>query len=128
MCADNIVVDVIKPVNDEDIEREIVEKAKSGLVGWRDLINICRSRGVSLSRLRKIIASLLSEERLVELQCRLFVAPEYLETTPREILREEIVSKIKELGLRKCGKPVGIPYEKITITISRTGKILVRIS
>ena len=125
--VNGIQVDITLSPRDEAIAEEILGEAGKGVVSWRELVEKYRGRGVSLYRLRKILLALLSRNQIVELQCRLFTTPGYLEKTPREVLREQIASKIRELGLQKCGKPVGIPYEKITITITRDGRIGVTI-
>lgn len=113
-------------VDDESIAGEILEKIKSsGLVSWRELVNMYRGRGISLYRLKKILLTLLNRGEIIELPCRILTTSKHLEKTPREALREEIANKIRSLRLRKCGKPIGTPYDKISI--SRKGNINISI-
>jgi len=111
---------------DERIASEIVEKvSKEGLVSWQELVDMFRNRGVSTYRLRKILLTLLNMDEIVELPCRMFTTIEYLEETPKEALKNEIINKISNAGVRKCGKPLGTPYDEILISISRKKKITV---
>jgi len=114
--------------DDESIAREILEAINSsGLVSWRELVNMYRGKGISLYRLKKILLALLNRGDIIELPCRILTTAEHLERTPKEVLREEIMNKIKSIKLRKCGKPIGTPYDKISISISRKGTINISI-
>lgn len=115
------------PVGDEAIAGEIVELADRGPVGWCELVERFRGRGVSLNRLRRILQALVETGRLVELPCRLFTTHRYLEETPVDKLREEVAVKIKRLGLRRCGKPLTEPYRGIRIHITHSGEVRVEV-
>ena len=119
---------LVPSVTDEAVASEILSMLESEkLVSWQELAKLYRNRGVSLYRLRKILLSLLNKGVVVELPCRLFTTRECLEETPREVLRELVEGKVRSLGLRKCGKPVGAPYEKVSISISRKRGVRVSI-
>jgi hypothetical protein len=125
LALNNIHLDIVLSVADEAVAAEIVNEASKGLVSWQDLVEKYKGKGISLYRLRKIILVLLSSRKIVELPCRLFTTYEYLEKTPKDLLRKEIEDKIRSIGLQKCGKPIGVPYERISISISRNRKIIV---
>jgi len=122
----NTELKVVLSVADENIASEIIKKVNNeGLISWQELVNMYRDKGVSTYRLRKILLTLLSREEIVELPCRMFTTMEYLEKVPKEALKDEIIRKVSSAGVRKCGKPLGIPYDEILISISRNKKITV---
>lgn len=124
MASDNI--EIVASVEDEKIASEIVEKVRrEGVVSWQELVGVFRGKGISLYRLRKILLNLVNSGAILELQCRLFTTREFVENTEMSVLVKRIVEKVSSLRLRKCGKPVGVPYKKISVSVSRDGKISV---
>lgn len=119
----SVRVNISLTVRDEVIAKEILNLASKGFITWKELVNTYSTRGVSALRLKKIILALLAKNQLVELPCRLFTTQEYLVKTRKDVIKNEVVRKLKELGVMKCGKPLGIPYEKITIRISRNKEV-----
>ena len=122
----DVEISVSLSVDDREIVDEILSVANKEPLAWQELM-VFKKRGVSVYRLRRIILALLAKGELIELKCRLFVTKELLEKTPPKKLREMIVEKIRRLGLRKCGKPIGVPCEKISISITRNGTIIVNV-
>jgi len=124
--SDDVELKLISSVSDEDVASDILEKISTeGIISWRELVDMYRGKGVSLYRLRKILLILLHERKIIELPCRLFTTAVHLEKTPINILKEEIIEKIRRLGLRKCGKPISIPEDKVSVSISRRGAVSV---
>lgn len=116
-------------VEDEEIASEILDKAKKeGVISWQELVSMYRGKGVSIYRIRKIILFLINNKNLVELPCRLFTTRDFLENTEKTKLVKTIVEKVSSMRLRKCGKPIGSPYNKVSVSISREGRVTVVVS
>ncbi|MEM1693979.1 MAG: hypothetical protein QW456_07220 [Ignisphaera sp.] len=102
------------------IAEEILRKVSNDVVSWRELLELCRSIGISANRLRKILLSLIEEGKVVELKCRLFTSPKLVREEPREELAKKIKEAVARSRLRKCGKPLTIPYRDVSVVITKT--------
>jgi len=115
------VVEVVPGRSDSEVAAEVVRLLEEeGVVIWKELVE--RFRGVvSAQKLRKILAFLASEGKLVELPCRVFASPSAL--GDRERLRAAAAAKIEKYGVRKCGKNVLTPDRCVQVYIPRaTGR------
>ena len=122
-------VEVRPAVEDEDLV-ELVSSiiSEEGIITWRELKALVPMH-VSFTRLKRILFTLLKENRIVELPCRVLVTPQVYkqmmngdESRIVELIREKLA------GLRKCGRPILSPVSNVRITISRkTGKASVEV-
>ena len=128
IMGNNVKINIVLSLADKKIAEEIVGKAKNDILVWQDLVKTYRNRGVSTYKLRRIILALLSKGKIIELRCRLFTTKEYLERTPTDVLTNKIKEIVLKSGLKKCGKPIGIPYGKIIVAITKSKEVKVYIS
>ena len=122
-------VDVEISPADRELANEILRRASSSIVSWRELAELCRQRGVSLQRLRKVVKHLVDQGLIVELRCRLFTTKEYLGSRSAEELVAEIREKLSATGLKKCGRPISAKLSNlvyISVSKKRGMKILVQ--
>jgi len=122
-------VDVEVSPADRELANEILRRASSGIVSWRELAELCRQRGASLQRLRKVVAHLVDQGLIVELRCRLFTTKEYLRSRSAEELAAEIKEKLSRTSIKKCGRPISAKLSNlvyISVSKKRGMKILVQ--
>lgn len=115
----------ITRVEEEEVVDEIRRRLADDVASWREIVEMCSGAGVSVNRLRKILLCLINSGEVVELKCRLFTSKEFLERAPKELLAERIREAVSRSGLRKCGKPLGIPMKCVSIIISKAGEVAV---
>ncbi|MEM4843973.1 MAG: hypothetical protein QXU08_06155 [Ignisphaera sp.] len=112
-------------VDETYIAEEILKRTSSDVVSWRELLELCREREISVNRLRKILLSLIESREIVELKCRLFTSPKLLKELPQDELEKKMREAIARSKLKKCGKPLTIPIKDISIAITKTSDISV---
>jgi len=113
-------VDVEISPADRELANEILCRASSTIVPWRELAELCRQRGASLQRLRKVVKYLVDQGLIVELRCRLFTTKEYFGGRSAEELVAEIKEKLSRTGIKKCGRPVSEkPSNLVYISVSK---------
>lgn len=115
----------ITRIEEEAVAEEVLRRASEGVVTWRELLEICYAAGISMNRLRKILLALIEEEKIIELKCRIFTSKKFLETTPTDKLLDHVKKAVLRSNIRKCGKPLGIPFKDINIIISKSGNVII---
>ncbi|MEM1877068.1 MAG: hypothetical protein QXH21_09845 [Ignisphaera sp.] len=105
----------ITRVEESHIVTEILKRTSSDIVSWKELLDLCKTFGISTNRLRKILLSLIEAKEIVELRCRLFTSPKLLRELPQDELEKKISEAIARSKLKKCGKPLTITIKNISI-------------
>jgi len=87
---------------DEEVAGEILAAASARALTWHDVLVIASSKGAGAKRAKRIVAQLVGKGLLIELPCRVFVAPG-LERA------EEAVREAVRCRVRGCPRPVAPP-------------------
>jgi hypothetical protein len=112
-------------LSDEAIANEILNIATQRIVTWHELSAYYKTRGISVSRLRRILATLIVKKELIEIKCRLLTTPEYIKRKTKEELKNEISETLKKIGLKKCGKYIVEPDKRFIIKIEKNRTIVI---
>lgn len=99
-------VDVELSTADRELAGEVLRRTRGSVISWRELVDLCKQRGTSLHRLRKVVAYLVSAGYLIELKCRVFTTREYIESRRVEELVEEIREKVHRTELKNAVDPL----------------------